>query len=247
MAGPTWYDDNYLYRAPIVVDGSATAAGIVDAQLALQNSHPFWLTVQSTGFDVRFTTSDGMTPLAYNRAAWDYANKSATFNIDGVVHFVTNTMTVIWMYWGYAAATDGSTSPTIGATLNAYIESNGILGDVFEIENGSAAATTPRNQRQKQSGDIIGVTWRLPLLSRRTIPWEGRLDYEGPTTLVLAETGTFTYNTNDLRLVLDRDQLYVTTLLEAGADGDVEDITCTVYTTLARKLIGIGRITVEDY
>ena len=43
-----WFDADYSKRFPIVLDGSATAAGVVDATIALTGTAAeFWATVQA--------------------------------------------------------------------------------------------------------------------------------------------------------------------------------------------------------
>lgn len=247
MAGPTWYDSNYLYRAPIVVDGSAASAGIKDANFAPHSTHEFWLTVQSTGYDVRFTAEDGFSLLAYNRAAWNYSARSASFDIDSLVHHTTNTMTVIWMYWGYSGATDGSTSPAIASALNAYIAAAGVTPPFGTIESETVGTTSPTIRIQKTSGETLGVSWRVPVLGKRAVPWQASTDLEGIKTVVLTKSGTLTYDTNDLRMLVVRDELWVTTLLAGGADGDVGNITCTITTTHERILTGTAQVTIENY
>ena len=154
MAGPTWYDDNYLYRAPIVVDGSATAAGTVDATITIPETHVFWQTVQTSGFDVRFTTSNGFTLLAYNRRTWTHASKVGVFDIDSITHHTTNTMTVIWVYWGYAAATDGSTAPVIAAALNA----SGLVPTPWLLA-GVMAGVPPSSDGDQAPGGLSCCIW----------------------------------------------------------------------------------------
>jgi hypothetical protein len=246
MAGPTWYDDNYLYRAPIVVDGSATAAGTVDATITIPETHPFWLTVQSTGYDVRFTTNNGYTLLAYNRATWTYASKVGIFNIDAITHHVTNSMTVIWMYWGYSGATDGSTSPTISGALNAYLHVGGPVSPRFDVRLEEVGTETPPQQLQKTVADIVQVSWRITDLATRQIPWEGSNGYEGPRTIMLEVDPAATYNTSSVRIFLWNDQLWLKTLLSGGSDGSNFKAVCRVYTTEERLLIGSTYVVVES-
>jgi len=246
MAGPTWYDENYLYRAPIVVDGSATAAGTVDATITIPETHPFWLTVQSTGYDVRFTTNNGYTLLAYNRRTWTYASKVGVFDINAITHHTTNTMTVIWIYWGYAAAADGSTSPSISGALNAYLYVGAMADPQFAIRLEPVGSTSPTQQVQKTTSEALALSWQFPPMIKRTIPWEGTLDFEGPRTLSSGTSPGLSHLTSQLRLGLDRDRLFIRSLFSGGTDGTNDDAYVQVVTTDDRTLRGTANIVHED-
>lgn len=247
MAGPTWYDDNYLYRAPIVVDGSATAAGTVDATITIPETHPFWLTVQTSGFDVRFTTNNGFTLLAYNRRTWTHASKVGVFDIDAITHHTTNTMTVIWVYWGYAAATDGSTAPVIAAALNAYLYEGADFAPTFAVRQEEFGATSSPQSIQKTSSEILGLCWSLPRLIPREVPLEGTNDWEGPRTLVAGGgPGPTPHDTSTIRLFSARNRLFMRSLISGGTDGNDYDVYIRVTTTEGRTLQGTIVMRVED-
>jgi len=246
MAGPTWYDSNYLYRAPIVVDGSATAAGTVDATLVIPETHPIWLTVQSTGYDIRFTTNNGYTTLAYNRRTWTYASRVGVIDIDSITHHVTNTMTVIWMYWGYTGATDGSTSPAIASALNAYLFAGAPVAPVLNIQLEPVGVTSPTQLLQKTTAETLGICWLLPPLILRTIPWQSSMTLEGPRTLSSGGGIGLTHSTANLRLGEAQGRLFVRSLVSGGADGSNDDLYVQVVTTEDRTLRGTANLAHED-
>lgn len=108
----SWYSSNYKHRTPISVDWSSWAAGATDVSVTVPSSFTlFWAVVQSSGYDVRFCSSDGETLLAYNRGTWDYPTKSGVFRVSTLTPSQA-CQGVIWMYWGYSSATDGSTAAT---------------------------------------------------------------------------------------------------------------------------------------
>lgn len=247
MAGPTWYDSNYTYRAPIVVDGSATAAGTVDATITIPETHPFWLTVQDDGHDVRFTANNGYTLLDYNRRTWTYASKVGVFDINAITHHTTNTMTVIWIYWGYAAASDGSTSPSISGALNAYLHVAGPVAPVFEMRFEDVGSTAPAQTFQKTANEVAGVTWRLPEMALRTIPWQASMTLEGPRTLTAGGgPGPTPYLTENLRLFEAQGRLYLRSLISGGTTGNSYDAYVQAVTTEERTLRGTMAMTVND-
>ena len=221
--GPSWYSSNYSYRVPIVVDGSGAASGTMDAAVTIPPTFArFWATVQSTGYDVRFTAADGITELAYNRASWTYASKAGVFNVDAITHPVTNTMTVIWMYWGYASATDGSTSPTISGALTGYISLlRGPLAPLLGFGPVPVGSATPRIEVQQRTTEERRL-WFGPLpLAQRDYPYEGSLALEGPVSLATSqEVGYANFTTAALRLVEVNGRLYVHAETGSGVDGN---------------------------
>lgn len=234
MNGPSWYSSNYAYRVPIVVDGSATASGTVDAAVTIPPTLArFWATVQSTGYDVRFTAADGITTLAYNRASWTYASKIGIFNVDAITHSVTNTMTVIWMYWGYASATDGSTSPTISSALTGYISLlRGPLTPLLGFGPVPVGATAPRVELQQRTTEERRL-WFGPLpLAQRDYLYEGSLALEGPASLSTSqEVGYANFTTAALRLVELGGRLFVHAETGAGVSGNNWRLGVRVVTT----------------
>ena len=108
----SWYKDlsasqAYKYRWPITVYNSG-ASGSPNVRITIPTAwDEFWNTVLSTGFDVRFTSHDGLTVLAYERASWTYASHTATFDVSAVPSPAAG-VAIFWMYWGQASAADGA-------------------------------------------------------------------------------------------------------------------------------------------
>lgn len=249
MNGPSWYSSSYPYRVPIVVNGSATAAGTVDVTVTIPPTLArFWTTVLSSGYDVRFTAADGITELAYNRASWTYASKVGVFDVDGVTHTTSNTMSVVWMYWGYSSATDGSTSPPIASALTGYISTlAGPLSPLLSFAPAQVGETTPRVRMQLRTTEERRL-WFGPIpLSERDFPYEGSMAYEGPLSLTaLQQAGYADFLTSDLRLVEVRGRLYVHTETGAGIDGQNYRIGVRVATTEGAIVESVLQIFFED-
>ena len=56
-----WFDADFSRRFPVVLDGSATTAGTVDATIALTGTAAeFWATVQADLDDVRVSAANGI-------------------------------------------------------------------------------------------------------------------------------------------------------------------------------------------
>lgn len=163
----SWYDSNYKYRAPFVVMNSGGGTTI-DAGLQLPtNWDHFWSNVQSTGYDIRVCDADGVTLLTYDREAFNYANKVLLVEVDAIT-VTADKPHVLWLYWGYTAATDGITVfvPTFQATRLAIEKPPQAYTITAGIE--PPGATKPRNTITKNSSETIFVYWDVTdLLARR--------------------------------------------------------------------------------
>lgn len=247
MHGPTWFDANYAFRVPIIVDGSATTAGSKDVTwTAPKTLQPFWRGIQSTGYDVRFTNADGVSPLNYNRASFNYATNTAQFDIDAATMAEDNSMFVLWCYFGYASATDGSTSPTISGALTAYALEGGPTRNVVGLIPEDAGQTTPSRSIQVNEADVTLIWWQLPLLNQRSAGqlyndkpgWEGPDWFKGTVT-----AGGPTHNTSAMRLTYSNGRLYLRSTFSGGSTGNDYYAGVIMATTEGRELQ--SRITVE--
>jgi hypothetical protein len=118
----SWYSDSWGYRIPVSIDNTSGAT-THDATITVPyDAELFWDNCETDGHDVRFTKSDGMTALAYNRATWNHGNRSAVFNVDSVTCASNDATAVMFMYFGNNSASDGSTSPTISSAKTGAIE-----------------------------------------------------------------------------------------------------------------------------
>ena len=118
----SWYSSNWVYRLPVSINNTSGATTF-DATITVPvDSELFWSKVESDGHDVRFTKSDGVTLLAYNRATWNYSDRAAVFNVDSVTCTSNDATANMFMYFGYSSASDGSTSPSIASAKTGTIE-----------------------------------------------------------------------------------------------------------------------------
>lgn len=247
--GATWFSSSYTHRVPIVVDASASTSGTKDVTITIPPTFArFWDVVQSTGYDVRFTSADGTTELAYNRASWTYASKIGVFNVDATTQPVSNFNYIIYMYWGYAAATDGSTSPTISGALTGYISLIGSMAitptPFAQFIVGSASPTV---QIQKRTTEVRRL-WFGPIpLAQRSWLYQNSLNLEGPWTIGCSVPGGgLTFGTANARLVEVGTDLYVTGIVSGGTDGNSYDLFVQVDTTEGLSLQSAITVVVED-
>ena len=165
----SWYSSTWGYRLPVTIDNTSGATSF-DATVTVPfDSEIFWSNVESDGHDVRFTKSDGVTLLAYNRATWNYANRSGVFDVDSVTCASNDATAVMFVYFGNSAATDGSTSPSISSAKTGTIEVACASGQTVLLAPFRPGATIdcrralqPRceayqNSRRYEEIDYIGV------------------------------------------------------------------------------------------
>lgn len=131
----SWFNSSYRFRAPISVDfSSLSGAGTNDASVAVPASWDhFWDAIQSDGDDIRITDSDGITPLTYEWSGFDYANKAGTINIDDVPYDNASSQKLVWLYYGYDAATDGSGSVTPSSAKTGVLWLTGPKAPIVEV------------------------------------------------------------------------------------------------------------------
>ena len=174
----SYYDKNYKYRVPVAIDNDGSNTTI-DAVFDIPvHWDQFWNTIESNGHSIRFTQRDGTTIAAYNRATWDYANRSGAFQVDSVVA-TANATTVIFMYWGNSSASDGDSSPTISGPKTGYIEVGSPTPPLLTLALDPYGATNPRPRFQKTVSEVLDV-WIdcRQILARRTFTNAGSVRYE---------------------------------------------------------------------
>jgi len=250
-----WYDADFSKRFPIVLDGSATAAGAVDAEIALTGTAAeFWATVQADVDDIRMARADGLAGISYDLESLNYSAKTVTVELDGLTHHVTNTMTVVWAYFGDADAVDGQDGFTTSSPLTGYTLFTG-PGDATVYALGSpVGATTPVDRRQKRCTETIFVWFAVGPFGDLAYPFEGvGLPPEGPQSLSSAATvtaggsGTVTAATSSIRLYQDATgAVFARVTASGGTSANSYDLVLTVVTTEGRTLNGVVRIAVQD-
>jgi hypothetical protein len=250
-----WYDSNYSKRFPIVLDGSATAAGVVDAQIALTGTAAeFWATVQADVDDIRIARADGLAGISYDLESRSYANKTVTIELDGLTHHVTNTMTVVWAYFGDADAVNGEDGFTTSSPLTGYTLFTGPGDEPVYALGTPVGATAPVNRRQKRTTETIYVWFAVGPFGDLAYPFEGRGDApEGPQSLSSTATvlpggaGTVTAATSSIRLYQDATgAVFARITASGGTTANSYDLVLTVVTTEGRTLNGVVRIDVQD-
>jgi len=250
-----WFDADFSRRFPVVLDGSATTAGTVDAQIDLTGTAAeFWATIQSDADDVRVARADNIEGISYDLESLNYAGKTVTIELDGVAHHVTNTMTVIWVYFGDEDATNLEEGITTSSPLTGYTLFTGPGEEPIYSLGSPAGTTAPVNRRQKRAAETVFLWFAVGPFGDLAYPYEDRaLPPEGPQSLssvataVAGYAGTVTAATSSIRLYqAPSGEVFARVTASGGATANLYDLVLTVVTTEGRTLNGVVRITVQD-
>ncbi len=250
-----WPIESYSDRLPILVNGSATAAGTIEWTAALTALDVrFWQKVQADLDDIAVYAADGVTGVEYDISGLSYATKVVTIEANDATHLVTNTMSLFWLVFGNSTATDGKDSFVPAGALTGYTLNTGPApGEpIFTLEN-RLDETTPTQRLRKREDETAFAWFQIGPLGMLSEPYNGRLFGEGPQSLSVTATatvgsaGTVTASTSALRVWQgEGGRLLCRATLTGGTSGNTYDVVLVVATTEGRTLEGVARLTVQD-
>ena len=244
-----WFDRNFSRRFPVAIDGSATVAGSVDATIALTGlAAEFWATVQADLDDVRVSAANGITALSYDLESLNYAAKTVTIELDAVEHHTTNTITVVWIYFGDADADNLEDGITTSSPLTGYTLFTGPGAEPVYDLGSPVGATTPTQRRQKRSTESLFLWFRVGPFGELAYPYEeSGLPPEGPRSLSVTPSVGLTASTSAIRLFQAANgEIFARITVSGGTSPNDYDLVLTVVTTEGRTLNGVVRLTVQD-
>ena len=244
-----WFDADYSKRFPIVLDGSATAAGSVDATIALTGlAAEFWATIQADADDVRVSDASGTVGIDYDLESLNTSAKTVTIELDSLTHHATNTITVVWVYFGDADATNAEDGVTTSSPLTGYTLFTGPGSEPVYDLGSPLGATTPTQRRQKRSTETLFLWFRVGPFGEVAYPYEERgLPPEGPRSLSVTPPVGLTAPTSAIRLYQNEaGEVFARVTVSGGTSPNDYDLVLTVITTEGRTLNGVVRLTVQD-
>lgn len=220
----------------IINDGGLASS---DVRISIDAEHDeFWDNVRSDGFDVRFVNGSNFVET-YKRTTWDYANKSAVFELNGITFLgVANEVNVRWMYWGNANAADGASLPTIGTTIPGVVHLGRPQGAIYQAQLPRPGATTPLDEFGKTTTDEMLIWCDLSdILEKSSTPLNGHNGWEAPHSLVMdvqqggvSQAGLF--DAARCRFVeLAPGEIYVGLFVKGGTDANDYTIVPRIQTT----------------
>lgn len=244
-----WPIESYSSRLPILVNGSATAAGTIEWTAALTALDVrFWQKVQADLDDIAVYAADGVAGVEYDISGLNYALKTVTIEANDADHLVTNTMSLFWLVFGNATAVDGKDPFVPAGALTGYTLNTGPApGEpIFTLEN-PLDETTPTQRLRKRSTETVFVWFQIGPLGMLSEPYNGRLFGEGPQSLSVTAPVGLTAPTAALRVWQSENRALLCRMtISGGTDANSYDLVLNVVTTEGRTLQGVVRVEVKD-
>jgi len=235
----------YRRRLPISCDATALGGPAVrDVLLVIgPNMRMFWDNVDSNGHSIRITAADGVTEMTWDRQAWNYANRTATLEVQAL-SCQGNSMHLLWLYFEHVSPSDDSTTFAIGTSINGYLEDRLPMDRVVSVSPERPGGTKPRAQVSKDPADEVDLTWYVsPVLQRLAAKAEGHSDGEELDHVLAVNVYDNVpadvpgmYDESLTRFVVnDRGMLGIRTHLKAGVDPNDYTAQLTLVTTDSKK------------
>lgn len=132
-----WFDPDWKYRKEVIISGSSTDLSNFQVRVQLDNTNFDFSKANPDGSDIRFTDSDGTTPIPYWIEEWDQSNQRAVIWVK-VPKIPAGGSTTIYMYYGNSSATDAGDGNAVFEFFDdfegASLSSNWLAFDDPEIE-----------------------------------------------------------------------------------------------------------------
>ncbi len=245
----SWYNKNYTQRVPVAVDNTAGVGATVDVTITIPPEfEQYWAVVQSSGYDIRVCGPDGITPITFQRSSWTYADRLGVIQVHNLT-ISAGCMAQLWIYWGYASATNAAGS---------FVAASPLTGSILPVRPGTPQVVArperpgdaqPAHRIVKGSGERLRIFWDLrPLLLLHTIPYNERLAYEELKEIItvdVQQAGASVATMVDATLTRLLDG-WIVTWVKAGTTGNTYTAIVTVDTTLGRRLEARALVYVQD-
>lgn len=182
----------YSHRQYVSITTGTSTGTSDDIEITLQSDFcEFWDIVQSTGYDIRITLSDGFTVIDHYRASWTYASKTGTIQINTGSPLSLSQTKAIFIYWGNSGASDASSSFTPSANLwEGLIYRGNIYKNYYPFQSNTNASDKVEIEVTKTSNEAIYVWFDVT----DTIP-ELEVIYEGTKRMGGVHLAFFTEST----------------------------------------------------
>jgi PKD repeat protein len=163
------YHSDVTLTAPTGVTGNVAGFPVLIRLTSSTFSPSIFSQAKSDGSDIRFSKSDGTTPLPYQIERWDNANSLAEIWVKVDVNGTSTNggVTTFKMYWDSASATSQSNGAAVFSTSNGFVGvwhlNEGGTGTRYNSAQGSYNGT-PQNYTGTESvngmmakGDSLGI------------------------------------------------------------------------------------------
>ncbi len=106
----SFFDPNWDFRHEITIDNSSSTDSLTDfnCKIIIDNSETdFWAGIENDGESIRFTDSDGLTPIDFWIEKFDYTGDDAIIWIE-VPGIPASSSTSVYLYYGNSSSTAAS-------------------------------------------------------------------------------------------------------------------------------------------
>lgn len=239
----SWYSEDYKYRMPVLVDNRSGSATI-DVEFTIPSEWGrFWNEIDSNGYGIRLTDSDGVTLVTYQLASWTYATRTATIEVDAWSPAGSDGYYVLWLYFGIASATDGAGSFTAASAKSGYVHIAQPTAPTFVAQTVADGATTPPKSYQTDPASTLRLYCDITdELALQEAPLNESPAYEEVSTVAFETTDAGSTETNlwestSVRLHQYAGRLFASVDVLNGTSGSDYMDTFTITTTLGRDLV----------
>ncbi|NTW31413.1 MAG: DUF2341 domain-containing protein [Bacteroidetes bacterium] len=158
---PTQWLTGWQYRKKFTVDQSKIDANITDFPVLVSLSSPDFnfSKARSDGYDIRFTSSDGITPLKFERERHDASSvQKAEYWVKVPSILSDAVVTYFYMYYGKSDATNGADPTNVwDANYVAVWHMNDKVGDNSKVSDSKATSEGTKkgsNKPVEETGQI---------------------------------------------------------------------------------------------
>ncbi len=252
-----WIKPNPSYRwtkrTPITIN-NLSGSSPKDVTVDLSNLGDwFWDSVETNGYDLRVTTSDGNQSVPFEReASWNVGNRAGVLSLSNLTLPHNDAMCPVWLYFKTSATpADGSTTVTPATPLTGHVEPNGQIATtaIVRWRPERRGATTPRHHFTKASADELYIWWDLRAqLQRFRRARHGSRLYEEVDyfRFEVLQSGSPVASVFDEAAGRLFHPAIIRTKVKAGTNTQSYTPSLTVVTTLGRTINARCKLTVQD-
>ena len=239
----SWYDQNYLQRAPVSLDlpvavGGAGSTVNCDLTISVPQDLPtFWENIRSDGFDAILVNNQNSL-LTFKRNTFNFGNRQLVLEVDNFAYSNYESVGMCWLYWNYSSATDLAGSFTASSPRNGVIFLGTPMNRVVRPDrNLGNSSNSPSAIFTKTNADKTYIWFEIgSLLNRRSTPYQEKMnleniDYILPYTINAAGSDEGNLTKNETVIVNG----YIGILFIGGTANATYLAGCKVKTTLNQE------------
>ena len=176
----SWYASEWSHRIPILCDNLVAGTAAVDITFSIPGEvADFWDNVRPTGNDIRVTIANGTTIINHQLVSFNSVTRTGSIEIESWTPALAQSLGVIWVYVGNAAASAASTPFVASTPRNGYVTAERPSGGVLHASRIQPGKTDPSMALtltlQETIKPWVVVTQMLGVLES---PYEGHTEFE---------------------------------------------------------------------